>query len=145
MSDTRVKTISGWKDALGSKDGKQLVISGGETKLYTTTGAAAISKATTVVEDYPARDWKIRRLEVTFSTAPTTSENFTVTRSILNKSAGERPLTVLFSQDPSATSATSILQIWEDGIAMQAGDEVTIAYTNTDTRTVTAELEVEVL
>ncbi len=149
MSDMRARnTKEQWQDLRVDDDRRLLVNAenGKITKLYSITGAAAISKATTVATDYPGRNWRLKKLEVTFSTAPTTSENLTVTRTTLGSVPNTRPLTVVFSVDPSAISATSILQIWEDGgIDMRAGDEVTMAYTNTDTRTIKADLEVEVL
>ena len=124
---------------------KKLVDQGTITiKSYDTTGAAAISKATTLARDYPNRKCKLLSLEVTFSAAPTTSENFTVTRTTVQGNA--RPLTVLFSTNPSLTAATSILQIWEDeGADLEPGDEVTMAFTNTDAGTVKVVLKVEVL
>jgi len=146
MSDTRIKTATGqWRDALGTIDGRMATVQGGIQKIYTTTGAAAISKTTTLKTDFPGREWILKRISVTFSTAPTTAGNLTVTQNSSN-SPGTRPDTVIFSQDPSATSATSILQIWEEGgLRLPPLDEVTLAYTNTDTRTVTAEIIVEVI
>ncbi len=111
-------------------------------KVYTenvTTGA--LSKKTTIGNDFPGKVWRLKHLSVTFNTAPTTSENVTLT---LNALGANRPSTVLYSVDPSALSATSIDQIWEgSGRKMQAGDEVTVAYTNTDNRTVKVDITVE--
>ena len=113
-----------------------------EQKVYKTTGAAAISLATTVGTDYPNHPWKLKHIALTFSTAPTTSQSVTVTATPPHSS---RPSTVLFSQNPSLTAATSIINTWEEeGLDMQSGDEVTLAFTNTDTNTIDAEIVVEI-
>jgi len=143
MSDTRVYHEGSWRDAKGSKEGRTLTVDGGEIKTYETTGAAAISKATTIRTDYDGRPWKLRQLEVTFSAAPTTAGNMTVTKTALSPN---KPDTLLFSTDPSATSATSVVQIWEDGgLLMESTDEVTLAYANTNTKTYKAIIVCEVL
>lgn len=104
--------------------------------------SGALSKKTTISTDFPGRAWRLKQLSATFSTAPTTSEALTLTLNV----GAHRPSTLLFSNNPSVGSATSLDQIWEgDGRKMQAGDEVTVAYTNTDNRTVTVEITVEVL
>lgn len=108
----------------------------------TVKGAAAISHTTDITNKHPDKKWRLKYFSVTFSTAPTTSQSITVTKSPKDTN---RPATILFSQNPSLTAATSILQIWEDGVAMSPGDEVVIAYTNTDTRTIEAEIGVEII
>ena len=101
-------------------------------------GAAAISTTTTFSTKYPNHTGKVVALFVKFSAAPTTSENFTVT---LQSVRGDAEYdSVLFSTDPSATSATSIVQLWDIPCPLEMGDEVVVAYTNTDTRTIAGKI-----
>ncbi len=133
----------GPKDVLVDKDGRVLVVSGAEPKVYSTTGAAAISLTTRTTAEFSGRPKKLKRLAVTFSTAPTTSENLTLTQSVGDD--GSRPAVVLYSRDPASVAATSLLAEWEQGYDMPATDELVLAYTNTDTRTIKAEIVMEVL
>lgn len=104
--------------------------------------SGALSKRTTVGTDFPGRAWRLKHLTVKISTAPTTSEALTLTRNV----GAHRPSALLFSNNPSVGSITDIDQIWEgDGRKMLAGEEVTVAYANTDNNTVTVEITVEVL
>ncbi len=122
-----------------------ITVAAPSTYVFPVTGAAAISQATTMAADFPKRPWRLKQVSATFSTAPTTSENLTLTQNPGRKFAN-RPSTVLYSVNPASPSATSVINIWESGgLRMQAGDEITLAYTNTDTRTVKAEIVVEVL
>jgi hypothetical protein len=61
-----------------------------------------------------------------------TSEYLTLT---LDSAIGAAYDVVLYKVDPSATSATSL--VWQPAapLYLQPGDVVTLAYTNTDTRT----------
>lgn len=146
MSDARLRNpLNQWIDQAGDRDGRALVVEGGKMEVFSTTGAAAISLTTTMKNRTNGRPWRLRRVSATFSTAPTTSENFTITH-VNGGETGARPLTVCFSTDPSVTSATSIEQIFDEGgRLMLPADEVTIAYTNTDTRTIKVEAICEVL
>jgi len=147
MTDLRVRSqkTRQWADALGDADGRVAVTSGGKLEVFSTTTAIALSLATTMKNRTQGRPWRLRRVGVTFSTAPTTSQSITVTQSIGGET-GMRPLTVIFSNNPSLTSATSVEYIWDaPGREMFPGDEVTMAYTNTDTRTIKAEIVCEVL
>ena len=118
------------------------VISKSNYKSYAKTTAAALSLETTARTDFKGRSKRVLQIEVTFSAAPTTSENLTLTR---NTPGPTQPVTVAFSTDPAATSATSILKVFEGGYMLGPDDEVTLAYTNTDTKTIDAEITVEVL
>jgi hypothetical protein len=95
----------------------------------TGTGAAAMAVTFTAI-----KACRLVSVTVKLSTAPTTSENLTVT---LDATAGAAYDVLLYSGDPSATSATSVVlssthwgEVW-----LVAGDKITVAYTNTDTRT----------
>ena len=142
----RVRTWEGSsREILGDEEGRQYVVEGGRGYVFTVTGAAAISLKTTMNGVFPNRPWRLKHISVNFDSAPTTSENITLTQNPGSLFA-DRPSTVLFSNDPAATSATDVVNIWEaGGLKMQPGDEVTLAYTNTDTKTVKAEIVVEIL
>jgi hypothetical protein len=145
MSDTRVKAPNGWKDAKGEDDGRTVVkIVNGQIKTYSATvTTGAFTTTTTLGNDFPGHSWRLKHIAVTFSTAPTTSQSLTLTLVSPNPA---RPDTVLFSTDPSVTSATSVLNTWaEDELRLEYGQEVTLAFTNTDNRTIKAEIAVEVI
>ena len=89
------------------------------------TGAAAISVT------YVCRDVAdIEKITISFDVAPTTSEEITVT---LDANAGAAYDTVLRSFDPSSLASTSIE--FSNLGRLVAGDQVVVAYTNTDTKT----------
>ena len=91
------------------------------------TGAAAISSTTAA-----AAEFKLLKVVCHFSAAPTTSEDYSIT---LDSAAGAAYDTVLFSTDPSTSSATDIVFEPEGVANLKSGDEIVVAYTNTDTRT----------
>jgi hypothetical protein len=74
----------------------------------------------------------LNSVTVKFSAAPTTSEYLTIT---LDSAIGAAYDVVLYKVDPSATAALTI--VWQPAapLYLQPGDVVTLAYTNTDTRT----------
>lgn len=146
MSDMRGVDPQGQlREVAVSNTGAIRVLEEGTSFIYTVQSTGAISTKTTLGTKFPTRPWRLKRISATWSTAPTTSENLTLTQNPGPRYAA-RPSTVLFSQDPVVGALTSLVNIWEDGgLKFQPGDEVTIAYTNTDARTVTAEIVVEVL
>lgn len=91
------------------------------------TGAAAIATSTAI-----AAEWKLLAVTVHFSSAPTTSQNLTMT---LNAVAGAAYDTILYSVDPSLSAATDVVYIPDGEMKFFVGDELDIAFTNTDTRT----------
>ena len=93
------------------------------------TGAAAIATSLTV----PAgATYQLISVTCNLSTAPTTSQAFTIT---LNAHAGAAYDTLLYTLDPSTTSVTDILWQPDVPIVLEGGDAIDVAYTNTDTRT----------
>lgn len=93
----------------------------------TGTGAAAMAVTFTAI-----KACRLVTVTVKLSAAPTTSEALTVT---LDATAGAAYDVLLYSGDPSATSATSVvLSDWGE-VWLVAGDKITVAYANTDTRT----------
>ncbi len=109
--------------------------------VYRTTGAVAISLVTTLETDFPGQYKRLISLETTWSTAPTTSESLTLTLTAANPND---PDVVLYSVDPATASLTSLVKTWEDGYPIMPNDELTLAFTNTDTRTVRVKLILEV-
>ena len=93
---------------------------------FTATGAAAISKS------FPSSDTPcvIRGIRLHLSSAPTTSESFTIT---LNDKTGAAYDTLLYTNDLSVGSVTDVY--YAEDVYLEAGDYVDVAYTNTDTRT----------
>ncbi len=99
------------------------------------SGTGAVSVTTNLLTKYPGKEVEIISVEAKWSAAPTTSENFTVTLQ-----RGGTSSVVVFSIDPSSTSLTSLLHIWDEPYVLQSGDEVIIAYTNTDAKTIAGRL-----
>ena len=93
------------------------------------TGSAAVSLSYTVPS---GATFDLNSVTVKFSAAPTTSENLTIT---LDSALGAAYDVLLYSVDPSATSATSIVWQPDAPLYLAPGDVVTLAYTNTDGRT----------
>jgi hypothetical protein len=138
-----ISTVSGkLSNAIGDRDNRLHVVTGGTPVIYSITGAAAISLLTTIGKDYH-RPVKLKQIQVTFSTAPTTSESVTLTHNVYGD--GSRPSPVIFSINPASEAATSIIRSWVDGYLLSMGDELTLAFTNTDTRTVKASIVLEIL
>jgi len=93
------------------------------------TGALAIATSMTV----PAgRTYQLLSVSLKYNTAPTTSEDFTVT---LNANAGAAYDVVLYTVDPSVDAVTSLLWQPDEPVYLEGGDAIDVAYTNTDTRT----------
>ena len=93
------------------------------------TGSGAVSLSYTA----PAgATFELNSVTIKFSAAPVTSQNLTI---VLDSSLGAAYDVTLYSVDPSATAATSI--VWQPAapLYLQPGDVVTLAYTNTDGRT----------
>ena len=91
------------------------------------TGSGAMSVTTSISEKC-----QLVSVNLHLSAAPTTAENFQVKKDSVNGSAYD---TVLFSIDPSASSATDIVWLPESEIRLQDGDELVFSYTNTDAGT----------
>ncbi len=94
------------------------------------TGAAAISAATAKIA--PGAVFRLLRVEIHLSAAPTTSEGFTIT---LDAGDGAAYDTVLAKQDLSAGSLTDYAAIFGPGYEFESDDVITAAWTNTNTKT----------
>lgn len=103
------------------------MVGGNLRKDYATAASGALSESAAIVK--PSR---LTSVTLHFDTAPTTSENFTVT---VNMNAGAAYDTVIYSVNPSSSSATSILYQPDDELWLEPGDVIDVAFTNTDNNT----------
>ena len=98
----------------------------GSTNLTVTTAtwSGAIATATSL-----ANEFRLVQVTVHFSAAPTTSEDLTVT---LDATDGTAFDTTLLRVDPSVGSKTDI-EFHPDGdLRFESGDEISVAFPNTD-------------
>lgn len=77
----------------------------------------------------PGVSFEIIEVRYHLSAAPTTSENFTIT---LDDNSGSSFDTLLYSQDFSATSATSLVWLPHWQLTFDPGDKLLFAFANTD-------------
>ena len=101
------------------------------TRTITQHKATATSGAIALVVD-PAAAFKLVSLSLHFNTAPTTSENLTVT---LDSGQGAAYDTVLYKRDPSVGSLTDLYVEFGDNFVFASDDHLDVAYANTDART----------
>jgi len=94
---------------------------------------ATISKKVDVPNLAKGKKAGLVSVDVTIATAPTTSESFTIT---LNSHLGAKYNVVLFSNNPSLTSATSIVNFWDTPYPLFDGDDLTVAFANTEAKSV---------
>lgn len=99
------------------------------------TGSGAITAS------HAVSSWE-RILSVTlhFSSAPTTSQSFTIT---LDANDGASYDTLLFSIDPSVSSITDLVWFPDGDLVCEDGDAIDLAYTNTDGRTYGVQITTE--
>lgn len=106
--------------------------------IYNATGAGAIALSSTM-----AAQFRLLSVTVHFDAAPTTPEDLTVT---LNANDGAAYDTVLLRTDPSSGAVTDIVYLPEgQGMICEAGDEIDVAYTNTDANTYGVRIVVEAI
>jgi hypothetical protein len=91
------------------------------------TGLAAISLAIA-----PSYRFRLRAISLHLSAAPTTSENLTVT---LNSALGSAYNCVLYKRDLTVGSLTDLYVEFGDNFTFEYNESVTVAWTNTDTKT----------
>ena len=94
---------------------------------FNATGAGAIALSTAM-----AKAFRLVSLNVHYSSAPTTSENLTLTKNAL---AGTAYDTVLFTANPAVLGATDLVYLPDKEITFLNGDELDLASANTDART----------
>ena len=91
------------------------------------TGAAALALTTAV-----AHAWKLSSVLVHFSAAPTTVEDLVIS---VDSGSGAAYDTVLFRCTPASSAGTDFVFIPDAEFILASGDEIAVAFTNTDTRT----------
>lgn len=96
-------------------------------KDYTTATSGALALSSKAIKAS-----KIVSVSCKFNTAPSTSENFTVT---LDTNAGATYDVLLYSMNPSTDSTTDIFWMPDNDIYLETGDEIDVAFANTDNRT----------
>ena len=92
------------------------------------TGTALMAFSGTVPV---GQHYRLVSVSCNFNAAPTTSENFTIT---LDAFAGAVYDLLLYSLDPSAGSTTDILYQPDEEIILEGGDQIDVAFANTDAR-----------
>lgn len=102
--------------------------------VYFATGATALALSTT-----EGRRFKLDRVTVHLSAAPTTSQDLTLT---LNANRGAAYDVPLLTTDPSVGSVTDIVFTPDGEWVFEAGDELDLAFSNTDARTYGAQIVV---
>lgn len=116
---------------LGANSGVDIgdvdVLTVGTASKTVATGAGAIAASHAI-----SSQSVIDHVSVHFDTAPTTSQNLTVT---INATDGAAYDTVIFTVNPSLSSATDILYQPDGPVHLFTGDSVDVAFTNTDART----------
>lgn len=91
------------------------------------TGAVAI--ASTLA---PTQPWRLLFIHLHFGAANTTSEDFTAT---MDANEGTAYDEVIYTRDLSVGSVVDLWAVFGKGYEFEKGDELDIAYTNTDTGT----------
>ena len=104
------------------------------------TALVTMSQRIPLKKDFHERQMKLLSVDVKFSALPTTSESFTVT---LDSHLGANHDVLLFSQNPAVTGALSIINIWDKPYELDPGDELVVAFANTETNTVAFRLVVQ--
>lgn len=92
----------------------------------TATGSGPIAASL----DVPAGDvYRLISVSCVFDAAPTSSENFTIT---IDDAQGPQYDVLLYTLDPSAASTTDIFWQPEAELMLVSGDQVDVAFDNTD-------------
>jgi hypothetical protein len=99
---------------------------------HTGTGVMAYTATVPVGQHY-----RLVSVSLHLSSAPTTSENFTIT---LNSVAGAIYDTLLYSIDLSAAAVTDLVWMPDEEMFLQGGDAIDLAFTNTDARNYGAQI-----
>ena len=102
----------------------QRVAQARDLSVTTATGAGAIATTTSV-----SANWKLNNITVHLSAAPTTSQDLDIS---IDANDGAAYDTILLSQDLAASSATDLVYKPVGGLLLESGDEIKVAYTNSD-------------
>jgi len=93
------------------------------------TGNGPIAATMTVP---PGNVYRVLAVSCNFNIAPTSSENFTIT---IDDDQGPNYDLLLYTLDPSAASTTDILWQPDEELMLVGGDDLDVAFDNTDGRT----------
>lgn len=88
------------------------------------------------------RRYRLVRLELHLDSAPTTSENFTITTKRREHTIYD---TVLYKRDLSVGSVTDLVILFGEKYEYDRHDEIVLAYTNTDGNNFGARIVTELL
>lgn len=102
-------------------------LSGTDVIVLNATGAVVMNTTTAI-----AAEFKLLKIVCHFSAAPVTSESLTVR---LDSIAGAAYDTILYSLNPSLSAATDVVFLPDGDMKFKTGDELVVAFTNTDLRT----------
>lgn len=105
----------------------RVIMTPGAPTVTNATGAAAINLSTAL-----SNPFRLVNVTVHFSAAPVTSELLTVR---VDANDGAAYDTVLLSVNPSVLAATDIVLIPDGDLTFESGDEIVVAFPNTDLRT----------
>jgi len=106
-------------------------------QFWRTFGAANIA-----VTASPQAIYRLVRMEVHLSAAPTTSENLTLT---LNYKGTTAYNVVIYKRDLSVGSVTDIVALFGEGYEFEEHDTIVLAYANTDVGTIGVRLVTQLL
>lgn len=106
------------------------------------TGTSTSSTGPIAMAVAPAALFRLLKIEIAYSSAPSSSESLTVIND-----AGDGPLydVTIVSDDPSVSSATSYIETFGKGFEYEADDVIDIAYANTDNNDVNVRLSYELI
>ena len=110
----------------------------GAPNMAVATGTGAITLATAII----ARPFKLNNVTLHLSAAPTTSETLTISLDAFDGPAYD---TVLYSVNPATERLTDLLFQPDQPLLFKAGDQIAIAFTNTDGRTYGARISAELV
>lgn len=124
-----------WVSLKGDSEGRAEVVIRDLVTVYSATGTGAIALSTAM-----AKRFRLINITVHFNSAPTTSEALTVK---LNASGGAAYDTTLLYVNPSSSATTDIVYIPDAPLICEPGDEIDLAFANSDARTYGARIVVE--
>ena len=114
------------------------VFAAGEADIWNSNEAIVTTRATgavavaTSIKPPSGTAFQLYGFYLNLSSAPTTSENFTVT---LDSGGGAAYDTNIYTRDLTVGSVTDVVKMFDEPIICTGGDEIDFAWANTDTRT----------
>ena len=104
-----------------------------------TTGSGTIAATMAVPV---GKHYQVVSVSVTYHIAPVTSEDLAIT---LDANAGGTYDVRLYTVDPSAPAVTSLLWQPDEPLILEGGDAVDVDYPNTDKRTYTVQITMQLV